>query len=75
MRLWACIQPKEGRKLLLYHRALVNGRLSAAIVKGDKLLASVPVDELVAQLNSGQCLNTATGEIQSLVSQKQCGAS
>lgn len=55
-----------GKEQLVGHRAIVDGVLSVAIMKGDIVVSYVPLTEFLAQINSGQCINTTTNEIQSL---------
>jgi len=48
------------KESLLFMRAIVNGRLSAAYVKNGQLISYEPYDELMKQLNEGPCLEFTT---------------
>ena len=57
---------RGGKEQLVCHRAIVDGVLSVAFVKNNEVVSYAPLPEFLEQINSGQCINTTTNEIQSL---------
>jgi len=48
---------KEGNELLLFRKATVNGKLCAAFVKNDELIAYLPFEEIQKiMFSTTQCL-------------------